>query len=238
MDQRVQASKVRAWDLPTRLFHWTLVVLLMCAWVSFRYAEVLGDFTLKWHRWNGYAIIVLITFRVLWGLVGSSTARFASFLGSPLASLTYLRDIASGRSRRFLGHNPMGAWMIVALLMLVAVQGGLGLFTVEHNDVTAGPLYRTVSEAAWQAASKWHIWLFYWVLLPFIAVHVVANVLYGLIKKEPLVQAMVTGTKPASDYEDEFEASIVRRPLVRAVACLAIAAGLFYGAVIGLGGRF
>lgn len=239
MDQRVRsASSVRAWDLPTRLFHWTLVVLLISAYVSFRFAEALGDFTLKWHRWNGYAILTLIVFRVLWGFVGSSTSRFRTFIRSPIQALVYLKDLVTGRPRPFLGHNPMGAWMVMTLLAVVATQGVLGLYTVEHNDVTAGPLYRTVSEATWQLASKWHLWLFYWVLLPLIAVHITANVLYGAVKRDPLVQAMVTGRKPASDYEDGTEATIVARPLVRAFLVLVTAAGLFYGAVVLLGGRF
>lgn len=237
MDARVSASRVRAWDLPTRLFHWTLVILLASAWISFRYAEAFADYTLRWHRWNGYAILVLITFRVLWGFAGSSTSRFSNFLSWPWHAMAYLLDLLRGKNRRFLGHNPLGAWMISVLLIGVAVQGILGLYTVEHNDLTAGPLYRTVTEATWQQFSKWHIWLFYWVLLPLVAAHVTANILYGAVKREPLVQAMITGVKPASDYEDATEVQLVDRPLLRAAICLTAAAGIVFGMIVLLGGR-
>ena len=228
---------VRAWDLPTRFFHWTLVILIISAWVSFRFAESLGDFTLRWHRWNGYAILVLLVFRVLWGFVGSSTSRFASFVRWPTHTIGYARALLAGKPLDYLGHNPLGTWMILALLGVVSVQGLLGLFTVEHNDVVAGPLYRTVSEAVWQKFSKWHLWLFYWVILPLIAVHVVTNVLYGALKGKPHVRAMVTGVKTAGDYEDGAEAHFVERPLVRALVCLAVAAAIVFGGIVAVGGR-
>ena len=237
MDARVSPKAVSAWDLPTRLFHWALVLGIASAYLTFRYAEALGDFTLQWHRWNGLAVLVLLVFRVLWGFVGSSTARFGTFIAWPWRAARYLLDIASGRDRKFLGHNPMGAWMIVALLATVSAQAVLGLFTVEHNDVTAGPLYRTVPEATWQVLSKWHLWVFYWVLLPLIAAHITANSLYGLVKREPLIRAMVTGRKPAARYEDAAEALIVARPLVRAFVCLALAALIVFGGIVALGGR-
>jgi len=237
MGTLARAGMVRAWDLPTRLFHWTLVTLLISAWVSFRFAEAVGDYTLRWHRWNGYAILVLIVFRVLWGIVGSSTSRFSSFLSWPWTAAGYLADMIRGRDRRFLGHNPLGAWMIVGLLMAVTAQGVLGLYTVEHNDITAGPLYRTVPEALWQQLSKWHLWVFYWIILPLVGIHVTANVLYGAVKREPLVAAMVTGVKPVSDYEDGTEAQIVERPLLRALVVLCAAAGIVFGGIVLLGGR-
>jgi cytochrome b len=237
MGTLARAGMVRAWDLPTRLFHWTLVTLLISAWVSFRFAEAVGDYTLRWHRWNGYAILVLIVFRLIWGLVGSSTSRFASFVSWPWSAAGYILDMLRGRDRRYLGHNPLGAWMIIGLLTVVTVQGILGLYTVEHNDITAGPLYRTVPEAVWQQLSKWHLWVFYWVILPLVGVHVTANVLYGAVKHEPLVAAMVTGVKPVSDYEDGTEAQIVKRPLLRAFAVLCISAGIVFGGIVLLGGR-
>jgi cytochrome b len=229
--------EVAAWDLPTRLFHWTLVVLLISSWVSFRYAAALGDYTFKWHRWNGYAILVLIVFRVLWGFAGSSTSRFVSFVRSPWVAFGYGLDLLRGRDRHFLGHNPLGSWMILALLAVVAGQATLGLFTVEHNDITAGPLYRLVSEPTWQLLSKWHVWMLYWVILPLVAVHVTANVLYGVVKRDPLIQAMVSGVKPAADYEDERQARLVARPMLRALACLVLASVIVFGGIWAVGGR-
>jgi cytochrome b len=232
------AKSVRAWDLPTRLFHWSLVVCIISSWVSYRYAEVLGDYTLRWHRWNGYAILVLIVFRVIWGFAGSSTSRWSAFLAKPLATLAYAKDLLRGRDRHFLGHNPLGTYMILGLLAVVGLQASLGLFTVEHNDSGAdGPLYRLVSDANYKLISKWHRWVFYWVILPFVAVHITANTLYGLVKKDPLIRAMITGEKPAANYEDAPEAKIVRGVHLRAAVCLIAATGLVFGGIVLVGGR-
>ncbi len=230
-------ARVTAWDLPTRIFHWSLVMMVLFAWLSFRYSEYVSDYLLKMHRWNGLAILTLLVWRLLWGIAGTSTSRFSNFVSSPIAALSYARDLVVGRTRRFLGHNPLGAWMVVALLATLLVQATLGLFTVEHNDMTAGPLYRLVSEEATKIASRWHHRIFDWVLIPLIVVHVASNLLYWIIKREPLVPAMVTGRKPAMRYEDQNEADVVRRPLLRAGTLLAIAALIVLGSIRLLAGR-
>ncbi len=230
-------THVHAWDLPTRVFHWTLVTLMAATWVTFYYAEFLQDPTLKWHRWTGYALLVLVTWRLIWGFAGSSTARFSAFVRGPVAAIGYGADLARRRSRHFLGHNPLGAWMVLALLGLVAFQGVIGLFTVEHNDLTAGPLYKLVSEDTQKLLTRWHRLAFDWVILPVIGLHVVANTLYSLIKKDPLIKAMVTGRKPRHDYEDQREAVIVARPILRGMACLLAAAAIVFGTIAALGGK-
>jgi cytochrome b len=231
-------TRVRAWDLPTRVFHWLLVFCLISAWVSFRYAEVLGDFNMRWHRWNGYAVLVLLVFRLIWGFVGSSTSRWSAFVRWPWIAAQYALDLMRGRDRHYLGHNPLGTYMILALLAAVAVQAGLGLFTVEHNDTGAfGPLYRLVSEASYKKLSHWHLWTFYYVVLPLIVLHIVANTLYGLIKNDPLISAMVTGQKPASSFEDAPEAVIVTQVWLRAFVSLLAAAVVVFGGILLLGGR-
>jgi cytochrome b len=234
---RPAVARVRAWDLPTRLFHWSLVTLVVCAWVSFEFAEKLGDTTLKWHRYNGYAILILLVWRLLWGFVGSSTSRWSAFVRWPWVAAGYLLDLVRGRSRHFLGHNPLGTYMVLGLLAAVGLQGILGLMTVEHNDTAWGPLYKLVSEGTVKQISYYHVRLLNYLILPLIAVHITANVLYGLIKKDPIVPAMVTGLKPAGAYEDSLEAIIVERPIMRAVACLAIATAIVLGAIVMLGGK-
>ena len=230
-------SEVRAWDLPTRVFHWSLVALIFGAWASFEYAEKFGDSSLKWHRYNGYAILCLIVWRVLWGFVGSSTSRWSSFVRWPWTAASYLLDLARSRNRHFLGHNPMGTYMILALLSVVAVQATLGLLTVEHNDTAWGPLYKLVPEAKAATVNFIHTRMFNYVILPLIALHVTVNVLYGILKKDPLVRAMVTGKKPAAAYEDSREAVLVERPVLRALLCLAIACAIIFGAISALGGK-
>jgi cytochrome b len=230
-------DKVRAWDLPTRVFHWTLASLIVCAWVSFEFSERLGDNTLRWHRYNGYAILILLVWRVLWGFVGSSTSRWSSFVRWPWTAAGYALDLVRGRERHFLGHNPLGSYMILALLAAVGLQGILGLMTVEHNDTAWGPLYKLASEATLKQIAYYHVRLLNYLIFPLMLVHIAANIVYGVVKKDPLIRAMVTGSKPASDYEDGREAAIVERPLLRAVACLGIAAVIVLSAIVALGGK-
>lgn len=234
--QRHRAS-VRVWDGPTRLFHWTLVLCIASAWVSFEYAEDLGDETLVWHRLNGLAILILVVWRLLWGLLGSSTSRFDAFVRPPAAVLAYARSLVVAPAQHYLGHNPLGALMVLALLATVALIGGFGLFATDDNDLVGGPLYRLVDEPQNTTATRWHGRLFDYVLLPLAGLHILANVLYGLLKKEPLIRAMVTGQKPAGSYEDAAEAKIVARPALRALACLAVAAVIVLGGILAAGGR-
>jgi cytochrome b len=232
------AASVRVWDLPTRVFHWSLVLCLISAWVSYRYSEELGDYTMRWHRWNGYAILVLLVFRVIWGITGSSTSRWSAFVRWPWTVARYALDLVRGHDRHFLGHNPLGTYMVLALLAAVAIQSTLGLFIVEHNDSGAyGPLYVLVSEVTYKKLSRWHSWVFYWMIIPLIGLHIAANMAYGLIKKDPLIRAMVTGKKPAANYEDATEAVIARDVILRALRVLVASAALVFGGILLLGGK-
>ncbi len=228
---------VPAWDLPTRLFHWALVFCIVSAWVSYRYAELIGDTLLKWHRWNGYAILLFLTWRLLWGFFGSSTSRFASFVRAPSAIGGYAGALARGNAPQYLGHNPLGSLMILALLLAAAVQGSLGLFAVDETDLTGGALHRLVSEGMNKSLTRWHAWTFYYVLLALAGLHIAINLLYGLVKREPLIAAMITGRKPEAAYVDAPRANIAERTAWRALACLAAAAAIVFGTIAALGGR-
>lgn len=229
-------AKVRVWDWPTRLFHWLLVTCFLSAWVSFEYAAELDDPTLKWHRWNGYAILVLLVFRFLWGFAGSSTARFGALPLAPASVLRYLRATATGRQRPFLGHNPLGSWMVLALLLGLLIQAGLGLFTLEHNEITAGPLQRLISFEATEVISEWHRAGFN-LLLALVCLHILANSLYQIVKRDPLVTAMLTGRKPARDYADALSARVPPKLALRAGLCLAAALLVVFGGITVAGGR-
>lgn len=119
-----------------------------------------------------------------------------------------------------------------------AMRDCAGWATLEHNDLTAGPLYRLVSEERQKVISGWHSWLFYWVILALVPIHIVANLLYGLLWKEPLIAAMITGNKPAEAYQDAAEAEIVAQPMLRALARLVAATSMVFGTIWALGGRF
>ena len=228
---------VRAWDLPTRLFHWSLVSLILTAYITAEYAEALGDNLLFWHRCNGLCIIILLVFRLLWGIFGAPTARFNKFLKWPWHAFSYAVALVRGRSPFFLGHNPLGAWMVVALLAIVMIQALLGLFASDDTGTAAGPLYRLVTSETVQLATKWHHRLFKRVLLPLIGLHILVNLVYVFWKKEPLIQAMVTGTKPQKTYVDAGESPGNNNRLAAAALCLLFATAIVLLSIWGLSGR-
>ena len=229
------SGTVRAWDWPTRAFHWSLVASIIAAYASFKLADKIGDPMLVWHRWNGYFILILVVFRVLWGFFGSSTARFSAFVVWPWNALRYGWMSLTGRAPAYLGHNPLGTWMVLTLLALVAAQGILGLFSLEHNELVAGPLKRLVSHETSEAITKLHVKGIY-VIGAFVILHVLANALHGLFK-EPLIPAMFHGTKPKADYIDQREADIPANVTLHALICFITAAGIVFGTVTALGGR-
>ena len=175
-----EPRKIAIWDLPTRLFHWTLVALIGFSWWT---AEEHYD---DLHIWSGLAVLSLLIFRILWGLVGSSTARFANFVRGPKAVFGYLQGQWRG-----IGHSPLGALSVVALLGLAAVQVGLGLIASDEDGLMQGPLAYLVSTNTSEAAVELHDDLFD-VLLVFIAVHVAAIIFYKLRGKS-LLRPMITG---------------------------------------------
>lgn len=219
-------ASVIAWDGPTRVFKWTLVFLVLDGWISNKYGGSLP----AWHKCNGYVALVLILFRVFWGFVGGSTARFSNFLAGPLKLLAYLRA-----TPKFLGHNPLGGWMVLALLAFVAVMGMTGLFSADEDRlVIEGPLASAVSDATIDLAAKWHRYIFD-ALAILIAVHISANAIYAFFHSEPLIKAMLTGRKPAGDYADARAAG--PGSWGKAVTCLALAAMFVFGAIFVAGGR-
>ena len=177
-------TRVRVWDLPTRLVHWLLVAGIGLSWWTGETGR------LEWHRWSGYGLLALVTFRVYWGFFGSSTARFRQFLRGPRTVIGYLR----GTWPPAPGHNPLGALSVLALLALLATQILLGLFAVDVDGIESGPLSLYVSFDAGRSAAKWHGAIFD-VLLWFIALHIAAIAYYGFVKRQNLGAAMLHGER-------------------------------------------
>ncbi|TDR94402.1 cytochrome b/b6 domain-containing protein [Enterovirga rhinocerotis] len=226
---------VRAWDGPTRLFKWALVASVAIGYLTYQ----IGDAALTWHIWNGYAALILVTFRILWGFAGSSTARFGAWITWPWSALAYGGALVTGRARRYLGHNPLGGWMIVVLLLFVAAQAISGLFTVDSNGISGGPFANLDfgdPTPVQRTLSRWHHQGFY-LFLGFAVVHVVVNLLYEGVKRDPLVRAMVTGRKPAADYADQPEMVPASHVWLRALVCLVLAAAIVFGTVASFGGK-
>lgn len=189
MTEKPEASRtVKVWDLPTRLFHWTLVGLMIVQWLS---AENSG--TMNYHVWGGYAVLVLVLFRLIWGVVGSETARFGDFVRGPGAALAYVKALLRGETPLYRGHNPMGGWSIVLMLILLLVQAGTGLFA--NDDILIeGPLYSWVSKDTSDWLTGIHHFNFN-LLLAVIALHVAAVLFYLLVKRENLIHPMLSGRK-------------------------------------------
>lgn len=177
---------LRIWDLPTRLFHWLLAISITGALVTIN----LGGAWMDWHVRFGIASFVLLLFRVMWGLIGPRYARFSQFLCSPTKTLNYLRD---SKSTRHAGHNPLGAWSVMAMLGLFLFQSSTGLFA--NDDVmTQGPLAQFVSNDTVALFTRLHR-LSEYVLYTLIGLHLGAIAFYSF-RGEGLVKPMVTGDVP------------------------------------------
>lgn len=171
------------WDASTRLFHWLLVLQIAAAWWT---AE---NDALDWHVRIGMAVFVLLVFRLVWGLIGGSTARFSNFLRSPAAVLAYVR----GRHPAHVGHNPLGALSVVALLASVAAVVGLGLVGVDEDGIAPGPLSQWVSAEFAEEAIELHEHEAFDLLLVLIVLHLAAILFYALVRRQNLVGPMLTG---------------------------------------------
>jgi cytochrome b len=177
-------TRVRVWDLPTRLVHWLLVAGVALSWWTGETGR------LEWHRWSGYGLLGLVAFRVYWGFFGSSTARFRQFLRGPRTVAGYLR----GAWPPAPGHNPLGALSVLALLALLVAQIVLGLFAVDVDGIESGPLSLYVSFDAGRSAAKWHGAIFD-ALLWLIALHIAAVAYYVFVKRQNLGAAMLHGER-------------------------------------------
>ena len=183
-------TKIAVWDLPTRLFHWTLVALIAFSWWSAEYHQ------LTFHLWAGIAVLTLVVFRLLWGIVGSSTARFANFVRGPAAVRDYLSGTWHG-----IGHNPLGALSVIALLGMVAIEAVMGLFASDEDGLLLGPLSGFVSGETSTEIAELHE-DFFNILLVVIGLHVAAILFYWIMKKQNLIGPMLTG-KAALDPDAE-----------------------------------
>ena len=172
---------MKVWDLFVRVAHWTLVVSVLGAWLT---SEVDGKAAAVAHEWLGYAALAILALRLPWGWIGSRYARFSQFVRGPRATLEYAQRVATGREPRHIGHNPLGAWMIVALIVMVVAASGSGWLYV--SDRFWGEEWL---EDLHEALAN--------VLLGLVALHVAGVAFSSLRHRENLVRAMFTGRKRA-----------------------------------------
>lgn len=214
--------RITAWDAPVRAFHWTLAALGVFSFTTGH----LGGAWLAWHMRSGYCLLALVVFRVAWGLVGSDTARFGAFVRGPRAAIAYARALRSGRLPKLPGHNPLGGWMVLALLASIAVQAFSGLF-VDDEIATQGPLAARASEAFVARMGHWHH-VNQWVLVALVALHVIAIALYWKLLRTDLVRPMIDGQLEVADG-----APVPRmRSTWLALALLGASAAAVYGLVV------
>jgi cytochrome b len=208
---------IRVWDLPIRLFHWVLVLLVTFSIIC---AHVGGNW-MDWHMRSGYCILTLLLFRILWGFAGSYHARFASFIRSPAVVLEYARRLRAGGAAPHDGHNPLGALSVIAMLVVLSLQVATGLFA---NDSIAseGPLAHLVSQTASDGLSEIHEFS-QWVIYFLIGLHVAAIAYYYFVKRDDLFTPMLTGDRSAGAAVAAVDDARLRW---RAAGVLAVAAGL------------
>ena len=179
--------KVRVWDLPTRLFHWSLVVGVIGLAIS----GLIGGNAMVWHFRFGYAVLSLLLFRVVWGLVGGHWSRFGAFIYAPKSVINYLKG--RGKPEHSVGHSPIGAASVFAVLGMLLAQAGTGLLS-DDEIAASGPLTRFVSNATVNLATNYHKNIGKWVLLALVVLHIGAIVFY-LWRKHNLVKPMLNGDK-------------------------------------------
>lgn len=212
-------AAVRVWDLPTRLFHWSLVLSVVALIISGQ----IGGNAIDLHAKIGIAVGALLLFRVIWGIVGGRWSRFASFIYSPTNTLQYLRGQTPAHTHMNVGHNPLGALSVFAALGILALQVGSGLI-IDDEIAFVGPL-NALAPAEWVSwASGWHRSGGKVLLLAWMAIHIAAIVFYAVIQHHNLVKPMLTGDKELPIDTPSSRDDLVTRgwALVLLAACVVL----------------
>lgn len=180
-------ARILVWDLPTRLFHWLSVALVLGAYVTSRLGWI------GWHLLDGEALLAIVLFRLAWGVLGSETARFSSFIATPRAALLHLRHVFRREPDAQIGHNAAGGWMVLLLIALLLGETLDGVLL--NNDVSNdGPLTEVLPNWVLNLVANLHLWLWH-AIAAAVLLHVIAVGVYGVAKRHRLLRAMVTGRK-------------------------------------------
>ena len=216
-------TRTRIWDLPTRVFHWSLAGLFCFSWWSAENARM------DWHRVSGYVLMALLLFRGYWGFAGSTTARFARFVKGPREVLGYATHFFARPGPVSPGHNAMGGWSVIALIVLLSLQVFTGLFAVDTDGLESGPLATLVSFSTGRSYASVH-GISFNLLLCLVGLHVAVVLFYLLYKRQNLITPMFTGDKrlpPEASPPLQFEslAKALAGAVVAIVVSLVIARG-------------
>jgi cytochrome b len=222
------AVPVRVWDLPTRLFHWTLALCIVGSVISGK----VGGNALTWHFRLGYVVFALLAFRLVWGFVGGRWSRFGSFVRGPGTVLRYLRGEHRAGDHFEVGHNPLGMLSVLALIGLLALQVASGL-VADDEIANTGPLNRFVSGAVATAATSWHKTVGQYGLIALVVLHIGAIVFYLRRKRIDLVRPMLHGDKVLPPHTPPSRDDGVTRA---AAAALILGCAALVTAIVKLGG--
>ncbi|MCK6425516.1 MAG: cytochrome b/b6 domain-containing protein [Burkholderiaceae bacterium] len=220
--------RVRVWDLPTRLFHWLLLACVVGAVVTAK----LGGNAVVWHFRFGAAVLALLAFRLVWGLIGGRWSRFSAFVHSPAAFWRYLRGRARPDEHLDVGHNPLGALSVFALLAVLVLQVATGL-VADDEIANTGPLVAHVSGALSSQATTWHKTFGQWLLFALVGLHLAAILFYRVAQGRDLVGPMLHGDKLLEVPVPAAADGLPQRLLALAVAAASAALATW---VLGLGG--
>lgn len=218
---------IRVWDLPTRSFHWLLVTCVIFSIVS---AHV-GGGAMVWHMRSGYTIFTLLAFRLVWGFAGGHWSRFRSFFYSPATSLRYLRGASLPHEHHHVGHNPLGAGSVFALLGILALQVSTGLIA-DDEIASTGPLIKFVRSATSSLATRWHKNFGQWIIIALALLHIGAIAFYWFKRRQNLVAPMLHGDKLLSADVPASIDSTRSRALAFAIM---VACAIVVAAVVSLG---
>lgn len=179
---------IKIWDIWIRLFHWTLAVSV----VFLLYTGLTGEFFFDWHRQIGELVLLLIVFRIVWGLVGSSNARLSRLIRSPVESLIHLKHLAGREVPLEREHNAAGAWAVLAMILMLGTQAVTGLFIADEDEFVEGALYGSTSSEVSDLMYKIHH-INAELIQVLLLLHVGMVIVYGLYAKRNLVIPMLTG---------------------------------------------
>lgn len=181
-----ESSTVLVWDILVRVFHWSLVLLVLISFIT-------EDDFLTIHSYAGYTILLLLGFRIIWGFIGTYYARFSSFITTPKKAFQYLKDEMAGDAKRYIGHNPAGAMMIFALLITLLLTAFTGMATIATEG--KGPLANTfIASFSGELLGEIHV-IFTSIILTLIILHIAGVIFSSFAEEENLVKAMITGRK-------------------------------------------